>query len=193
MILLTDYTGSTGFGEKFAQAIKLDPLKTPGDELNQAVDEAIHRYPFIDGTRLCAAGASYGGHLANWIEATTTRYKCIISHAGEVDLTTQWGESDYIYEREVTNGGPPWAGNPIWREQSPLTYAANWKTPMLLSIGERDFRVPLGQHPGKLGDACNGCTSQADSSSGRTPGTGSSSPRTAGTSMKKCTAGSGLT
>ncbi|HWW78271.1 MAG TPA: S9 family peptidase [Steroidobacteraceae bacterium] len=144
VILLTDYTGSTGFGEKFAQAIKLDPLKTPGDELNQAVDEAIHRYPFIDGTRLCAAGASYGGHLANWIEATTTRYKCIISHAGEVDLTTQWGESDYIYEREVTNGGPPWTGNPIWHEQSPLTYAANWQTPMLLSIGERDFRVPLG-------------------------------------------------
>ncbi|MDB6014044.1 MAG: prolyl oligopeptidase [Gammaproteobacteria bacterium] len=144
VILLTDYTGSTGFGEKFAQAIKLDPLKTPGDELNQAVDEAIHRYTFVDGTRLCAAGASYGGHLANWIEATTTRYKCIVSHAGEVDLTTQWGESDYIYEREVTNGGPPWAGNPIWREQSPLTYAANWKTPMLLSIGERDFRVPLG-------------------------------------------------
>ena len=144
VILMTDYTGSTGFGEKFAQAIKLDPLKTPGEELNQAVDEAIKRYPFIDGTRLCAAGASYGGHLANWIEATTTRYKCIISHAGEVDLTTQWGESDYIYDREMTNGGPPWAGNPIWREQSPLTYAANWKTPMLLSIGERDFRVPLG-------------------------------------------------
>jgi dipeptidyl aminopeptidase/acylaminoacyl peptidase len=144
VILLTDYTGSTGFGEKFAQAIKLDPLKTPGEELNQAVDEAVKRYPFIDGTRLCAAGASYGGHLANWIEATTTRYKCIISHAGEVDLTTQWGESDYIYDREVTNGGPPWAGNPIWREQSALTYAANWKTPMLLSIGERDFRVPLG-------------------------------------------------
>ena len=144
VILMTDYTGSTAFGEKFAQAIKLDPLKTPGDELNQAVDEAIHRYSFIDGSRMCAAGASYGGHLANWLEATTTRYKCIISHAGEVDLATQWGESDYIYEREVTNGGPPWAGNPIWREQSPLTYGANWKTPMLLSIGERDFRVPIG-------------------------------------------------
>ena len=144
VILMTDYTGSTAFGEKFAQAIKLDPLKTPGDELNQAVDEAIRRYAFIDGSRLCAAGASYGGHLANWLEATTTRYKCIISHAGEVDLATQWGESDYIYEREVTNGGPPWAGNIIWHEQSALTYAANWKTPMLLSIGERDFRVPIG-------------------------------------------------
>jgi dipeptidyl aminopeptidase/acylaminoacyl peptidase len=144
VILMTDYTGSTGFGEKFAQAIKLDPLKTPGDEINQAVDEAIKRYTFIDATRMCAAGASYGGHLANWIEATTTRYKCIVSHAGEVDLTTQWGISDSIYGREMTNGGPPWEGNAIWRDQSPITYAAQWKTPMLLSIGERDYRVPLG-------------------------------------------------
>jgi dipeptidyl aminopeptidase/acylaminoacyl peptidase len=144
VMLLTDYTGSTGFGEKFAQAIKLDPLRTPGEELNQAVDEAIKRYPFIDGSRVCAAGASYGGHLANWLEATTSRYKCIISHAGEVDLTTQWGESDSIYEREVTNGGPPWSGNPIWHDQSPITYAANFHTPMLLSIGERDYRVPIG-------------------------------------------------
>jgi dipeptidyl aminopeptidase/acylaminoacyl peptidase len=144
VILLTDYTGSTGFGEKFVQAIALDPLKTAGEELNQAVDEAIQRYPFIDGARLCVAGASYDGHLANWIEATTTRYKCIISHAGEVDLTTEWGESDGIYEREMMSGGPPWAGNPSWRDQSPITYAANWKTPMLLSIGERDFRVPIG-------------------------------------------------
>jgi dipeptidyl aminopeptidase/acylaminoacyl peptidase len=144
VILMTDYTGSTSFGEKFAQAIKLDPLRTPGDEINQAVDEAIKRFSFIDGSRMCAAGASYGGHLANWIEATTTRYKCIISHAGEVDLATQWGISDSIYGRELTNGGPPWGGNPIWRDQSPITYAANWKTPMLLSIGERDFRVPIG-------------------------------------------------
>ena len=143
VILMTDYTGSTGFGEKFAQAIKLDPLKTPGDEINQAVDEAVKRYPFIDASKVCAAGASYGGHLANWLEATTTRYQCIISHAGEVDLTSQWGTSDSIYGREMTNGGPPWEANPVWHDQSPITYGANWQTPMLLSIGERDYRVPL--------------------------------------------------
>jgi dipeptidyl aminopeptidase/acylaminoacyl peptidase len=144
VLLMTDYTGSTSFGEKFAQAIKLDPLRTPGEEINEAVDQALRKYPFMDGARMCAAGASYGGHLANWLEATTTRYKCIVSHAGEVDLATQWGESDAIYDRELTNGGPPWAGNPIWRDQSPITYAANWKTPILLSIGEKDFRVPIG-------------------------------------------------
>ena len=143
VMLMSDYTGSTGFGETFAQAIKLDPLKTPGLEIDQAVNEALKRYPYIDGSRMCALGASYGGHLVNWLEATTTRYRCLVSHAGEVDLQTQWGTSDGIYGREVTNGGPPWENNPVWREQSPITYAANWKTPMLLSIGERDFRVPI--------------------------------------------------
>jgi dipeptidyl aminopeptidase/acylaminoacyl peptidase len=144
VVLTVDYTGSTSFGEKFAQEIKLDPLKGPGEEVNQAVDEALKRFPFIDGARMCAAGASYGGHMVNWLEATTTRFRCIVSHAGEVDLTTQWGESDFNYGRELANGGPPWEGNPIWREQSPITYAANWKTPILLSIGERDYRVPIG-------------------------------------------------
>ena len=144
VVLTVDYTGSTSFGEKFAQQIKLDPLKTPGDEVNQAVDEALKRFAFIDGTRMCALGASYGGHLVNWLEATTTRFRCIVSHAGEVDLTTQWGESDFNYGRELANGGPPWAGNPIWREQSAISYAANWKTPILMSIGERDYRVPIG-------------------------------------------------
>ncbi|MDE1147773.1 MAG: S9 family peptidase [Azospirillaceae bacterium] len=144
VLLMTDYTGSTGFGEAFAQAIKLDPLKGPAEEINQAADEAIRRFPFIDATRQCAGGASYGGHLTNWLEATTTRYRCLVSHAGEVDLTTQWGESDSIYNRELNNGGPPWEGNPVWRDQSPITYGANWKTPMLMSVGERDFRVPIG-------------------------------------------------
>jgi dipeptidyl aminopeptidase/acylaminoacyl peptidase len=143
VMLMSDYTGSTGYGEKFARQIKLDPLKTPGLEIDQAVNEALKRYAYIDGTKMCALGASYGGHLVNWLEATTTRYKCLVSHAGEVDLQTQWGTSDGIYGREVTNGGPPWEKNPIWRDQSPITYAADWKTPMLLSIGERDFRVPI--------------------------------------------------
>ena len=143
VVLMTNYTGSTGFGEKFAQAIQGDPLKTPGDEINQAADEAVKRFPFIDGTRMAAAGASYGGHLANWLEATTTRYKCLISHAGLSSLQTQWGTSDYVYGRELELGGPYWDGGAVWRDQSPTTYAKNFKTPILLSDGEHDFRVPL--------------------------------------------------
>ena len=66
------------------------------------------RFPFIDATRQVAAGASYGGHLANWLEATTTRYKAIVSHAGVVNIEAQWGTSDGIYHRELMMGGPPW-------------------------------------------------------------------------------------
>jgi dipeptidyl aminopeptidase/acylaminoacyl peptidase len=145
VVLLTNYTGSTGFGEKFAQEIQGDPLRGPGEEINQAADEAIRRFPFIDGSRQAAGGASYGGHLANWMQASTTRYKCLISHAGLINLESQWGTSDTIYGREVNNGGPVWGQGKTWREQNPIRYAAKFKTPMLLSVGENDFRVPLNQ------------------------------------------------
>lgn len=143
VILQTNYTGSTGFGEAFAQAIQGDPLKGPGEELNEAVDAALREYPFLDATRVAAGGASYGGHLANWLQATTTRYKCLISHAGLVNLETQWGTSDVVYSREINNGGPVWEQGPVWREQNPIRYAARFKTPILVTVGENDFRVPL--------------------------------------------------
>ncbi len=145
VVLATNYTGSTGYGEDFARAIQGDPLKGPGEEINQAVDESLKRFPFIDGTRMAAGGASYGGHLANWLQATTTRYRCLFSHAGLINLESQWGTSDAIYHREVNNGGPVWEQGPIWREQNPIRYAANFKTPILLTAGEQDFRVPLNQ------------------------------------------------
>jgi dipeptidyl aminopeptidase/acylaminoacyl peptidase len=143
VVLLTNYTGSTGFSEAFAQAIQGDPFATPGDEINQAADEAIRRFPFVDGTRQCAGGASYGGHLANWMEATTTRYRCLINHAGLMDAAAQWATSDINLYRELSYGGPPWEGSRLWREQNPITRAARFRTPMLVTVGEKDYRVPL--------------------------------------------------
>lgn len=143
VLLLTNYTGSTGFGEKFARNIQLDPLVTPAEEINEAADEALRLFPFIDPARQAAGGASYGGHLANWLQATTTRYKCLVSHAGLINLESQWGTSDVIYSRELNNGGPVWEQGEVWRKQNPIRYAANFKTPTLVTVGERDFRVPL--------------------------------------------------
>jgi dipeptidyl aminopeptidase/acylaminoacyl peptidase len=145
VVLLTNYTGSTGFGEKFGQEIQFDPFRGPANEINEAADEAIRQFPFIDGSRQAAAGASYGGHLANWMQATTTRYKCLVSHAGLINLESQWGTSDGIYHRELENGGPVWEQGKVWREQNPIRYAKNFRTPILLSVGERDFRVPMNE------------------------------------------------
>ena len=144
VLVATDYRGSTGYGEKFSLDILGDPLKGPADDINDAADEAIKRFPFIDGTRQAAGGASYGGHLANWMEGTTTRYKAIISHAGLATLDMQWGMSDGIYHRELMMGGPYWENPRKWIEQSPLAKAGQFKTPMLLSVGDNDFRVPMG-------------------------------------------------
>jgi len=143
VVLCTDYVGSTGYGEKFGQDIQGDPLKGPADEINEGADEAIKRYPFIDATRQAAAGAGSGGHLANWMQASTTRYKALISHAGLVNSETQYATSDTIYHRELMNLGPVWEQGSVWREQNPIRYAKNFKTPILLSVGERDFRVPM--------------------------------------------------
>jgi dipeptidyl aminopeptidase/acylaminoacyl peptidase len=144
VLVATDYRGSTGYGEKLTLDIQGDPLKGPADDINDAADEAIKRFPFVDGTHQAAGGASYGGHLANWLEGTTTRYKAIVSHAGLASLDMQWGTSDGIYHRELMMGGPYWANPQKWIEQSPLAKGGGFKTPMLLSVGENDFRVPEG-------------------------------------------------
>lgn len=88
-------------------------------------------------------GASYGGHLANWLQATTSHYKCLISHAGLVNSISQWGTSDAIFNRETMNGGTPWSAAKTWKEQNPFNFADQFKTPMLVTVGELDYRVPL--------------------------------------------------
>lgn len=148
VVLLTNYSGSSGYTEAFGQAVQGDPLKGPADEINAAADEALRRFPFLDATRQAAGGASYGGHLSNWLQATTTRYRCFVSHAGLVNLESQWAASDVIYSRELNNGGPIWEQGPIWRGQNPVRLAGNhaqrtgWVTPVLVTVGELDYRVP---------------------------------------------------
>lgn len=143
VVIMTNYRGSTGFGEAFAQSIQGDPLRGPADDINRALDVAAEKYPFVDAQRACAGGASYGGHLANWLQGTTDRYRCLVSHAGLVNLESQWGTSDVAFSREANMGGPPWEINEVWADQNPIRLAADWTTPVLVTIGELDYRVPL--------------------------------------------------
>jgi len=145
VLLMPNYTGSTGFGEEFAAAIHRDVLRGPASEIEQAADAAIKQYPFIDGSRQAAAGASYGGYLVNWFEGNTTRFRCLVNHAGLTDNASMWGSTDGAYYWERRNGGPVWELKGQWRDQSPAAYAGNFKTPMLITHGERDFRVPVSQ------------------------------------------------
>jgi dipeptidyl aminopeptidase/acylaminoacyl peptidase len=145
VVLMTDYTGSVGYGEEFSRDITGDPLKTPVQDVLDAANVAIERFGFIDESRQAATGASYGGHMINWIQGTTSHFKALVGHAGLVSLQGQYASSDTIFNREVMNGSPPWGDSPVWRDQSPSSFADKFSTPIMLTIGEKDFRVPINQ------------------------------------------------
>jgi dipeptidyl aminopeptidase/acylaminoacyl peptidase len=145
-LIQTNYTGSTGFGEKFADDIERDVLRGPALETLQAVLEAAKKYPQMDLTRQAAAGASYGGYLMNWYNGTTTQFKALVNHAGAVNNESQYGVNDGGLERELRMGAPIWeTGKGQWFDQSPIRYAKTWRTPTLVTQGELDYRVPISE------------------------------------------------
>jgi dipeptidyl aminopeptidase/acylaminoacyl peptidase len=145
VLVQTNYTGSTGFGEKFADDIERDVLRGPALEVLEGAQEAIRKYPFIDATRQCALGASYGGYLMNWFNGHTNQFRCLVIHAGASNNESQYGVNDGGIGREWRMGGPVWEGKGQWMDQSPFRYAGKWKTPALITQGELDFRVPLNE------------------------------------------------
>jgi len=145
VILETDYIGSTGFGEKFADDVERDVLRGPGQEILDAITEAAHRYSFIDEHRQAAAGASYGGYLMNWFNGHTNQFKCIIAHAGAINNESQYGANDGGIDRELRMGVPIWEKGGQWNDQSPIRYSGAFRTPTLVTQGELDFRVPINE------------------------------------------------
>jgi dipeptidyl aminopeptidase/acylaminoacyl peptidase len=145
VVLQTNYTGSTGFGEKFADDIERDVLRGPAEEILEAIEEAAKRYPYIDKSRQAAAGASYGGYLMNWFAGHTTQFKCLVNHAGAINNESQYGTNDGGLGRELRMGGPVWEKGGQWNDQSPLRYSGAFQTPMLITQGELDFRVPMSE------------------------------------------------
>jgi dipeptidyl aminopeptidase/acylaminoacyl peptidase len=145
VLVQTNYTGSTGFGEKFAGDIERDVLRGPALEVLEGAQEAIKRYPFVDATRQAALGASYGGYLMNWFNGHTSQFRCLVIHAGASNNESQYGVNDGGIAREWRMGGPVWEAKGQWMDQSPFRYAAKWKTPALITQGELDFRVPINE------------------------------------------------
>lgn len=135
--------GSTGFSEKFSRSILNQWGDLPFEDIMRSVDFLMAKLPNIDGHRLAAAGASYGGYMAAWVLGHTDRFKAIIDHAGVNSSYAQYA-TDVPHGFPEVMGGKPWDNVDGLQRENPMFYAKNFKTPTLVLHGEMDYRVPYG-------------------------------------------------
>jgi len=143
VVALVNFHGSSSFGQAWVDSILGAHPDKPFTDVMKATDYLIAQ-GYVDSTRMAAAGGSYGGFLVNWIEGHTDRFKALVSHAGVYSLLGQ-SASDSYFGRQHSYGGYPHTNLANIERWTPNRFAANFKTPMLVLHGERDFRVPVGQ------------------------------------------------
>jgi dipeptidyl aminopeptidase/acylaminoacyl peptidase len=146
-VVYTNPRGSQGYGEAFAQAVVGDWGGGDYADVMAALDEALVRHPFIDPERLGVLGGSYGGFLTSWTVGHTTRFKAACSERAVNCQYTMFGTSDIGSSFNVVElGGPlPWEDMARYIERSPLTYAKDIVTPLLIIHSEDDLRCPIEQ------------------------------------------------
>jgi dipeptidyl aminopeptidase/acylaminoacyl peptidase len=145
VVILINFHGSTGYGQKFIDAINGDWGGAPFEDLMKGLDYAEKTYPFIDKNRECALGASYGGYMANWILGHTDRFKCIVTHDGMFNAESAWGTTEELWFNDWEFKGTPYDNRASYEKWSPHQYAKNFKTPTLVIHGQRDYRLDVSE------------------------------------------------
>jgi dipeptidyl aminopeptidase/acylaminoacyl peptidase len=142
-----DFHGSTGYGQAFTDAIRHDWGGAPYEDLQKGLDHVVARYPFVDGGRACALGASYGGFMVNWIagQPLAERFRCLVSHDGNLDERFAYLATEELWFPEWEHGSTPWDNPEGYARHNPVDHVAKWKTPMLVVHGAKDFRIPETQ------------------------------------------------
>jgi dipeptidyl aminopeptidase/acylaminoacyl peptidase len=145
VVVMINFHGSTGYGQKFTDSISGDWGGKPYVDLMKGLDYVEKAYPFIDKNREAALGASYGGYMANWLLGHTDRFKCIVSHDGMFNAESAYGTTEELWFANWEFGGPPWKKRDAYRKWSPHEYAQNFKTPTLVVHGQNDYRLDVSQ------------------------------------------------
>src|SRR5438093_470766 len=137
--------GSQGYGEGFSRASIGDWGGGDFADLMTGLDEALHRFPFIDGGRLGVIGVSYGGFMTSWVVGHTERFKAACFEAAINNVATHLGTSDIGWHWTVTEQGgvPPWEDVGRYVDRSPVAYAPSIHTPLLIVHGESDLRCNI--------------------------------------------------
>ena len=151
VVVMINPRGSTGYGQAIVDGVNGDWGGKPFTDLMTGLDYAEQHYPFIDKSRECALGASYGGYMANWIRGHTHRFKCIVSHDGMFNPESAFGSTEELWFNTWEFKGHPWdyygkpdQDNPF-RKWSPALAAKNFKTPTLVIHNQLDYRLDVSE------------------------------------------------
>jgi len=140
--VMIDFHGSTGYGQAFTDAIREDWGGKPLVDLQKGLAAALKKYPWMDGNRVGALGASFGGYMINWIAGNwPNRFRCLVNHDGNLDERMAYFDTEELWFPEWDHGGTPWTSPENYEKQNPVNFVKNWKTPMLVIHGAKDFRV----------------------------------------------------
>jgi len=143
VVIAPNPRGSNGFGQQFTDDIRGDWGGKVFVDLMRCVDYAS-ALPFVDSTRMAAAGASFGGYMVNYILGNAGgRFKALVSHAGIYNFESMYGSTDEVWFDEWEHGGSPWEKPEEFRRYSPSSFAQNFATPTLVVHGANDFRIPF--------------------------------------------------
>jgi|HigsolmetaAR201D_1030396.scaffolds.fasta_scaffold00950_14 dipeptidyl aminopeptidase/acylaminoacyl peptidase len=145
-VVMIDFHGSTGYGQAFTDSISGHWGDRPLEDLQKGWAAAQQKYPFLDGDRACALGASYGGYMTNWIAGNWNEpWKCLVTHNGVFDTRSMGLVTEELWFPEWEFGGTV-ADNPgAYEAFNPARHIHRWKVPMLVVAGQNDFRVPIDQ------------------------------------------------
>jgi dipeptidyl aminopeptidase/acylaminoacyl peptidase len=144
--VMIDFHGSTGYGQAFTDSIQGDWGGKPLVDLQEGLAAAIERYPWLDGERVCALGASYGGYMINWIAGRwPDRFRCLVNHDGLFDQRSMYYSTEELWFPEREHGGPQYQDPKAYDRHDPVRFVEQWRTPMLVIHGSLDYRVPETQ------------------------------------------------
>jgi len=145
-VVMIDFHGSTGYGQKFTDSISQHWGDRPLEDLQKGWKAALAKYDFLDADRACALGASYGGYMVNWIAGNWPQpWKCLVNHDGVFDTRMMAYSTEELWFTEWENGGTPYDVPRSYEKFNPVNHVGKWRVPMLVIHGQQDFRIPVEQ------------------------------------------------
>ncbi|MEL6109030.1 MAG: S9 family peptidase, partial [Planctomycetota bacterium] len=148
VVLAVNRRGMPGFGRQWNDQISGDWGGQAMQDILASTD-AMMADPTIDRQRVAAIGASFGGYTVYWLMGNdASRFCSMIAHCGVFNLESMYGSTEELFFVNWDLGGPYWKSNEIatkYEAFSPHKFVGNWKTPLMVIHGQKDFRVPVTQ------------------------------------------------